>query len=192
MVDAGDSHSVTIAPLVVNASCAPVNADPTPPPATWGQFARQCRGAPPGACDNGRLCAPPPAPGFLRCISVLGSYDCAAPFFAPYTQPYVFYTGVQDTRTCSPCGCGAPPSGTSCAAKISLFSDGACLSAAIDAGSIGTTTPLCVDVPAGAPPGITLAVQPVDAHGACQPSGGDAGGAAAGLGAITFCCIPQS
>ena len=190
--DAGPCvQSLTIAPLTVKASCAPTHADPTPPPATWGRFARECRGAPPGACDDGQLCAPSPAPGFHRCVTLMGTYDCSAPFFAPYTEPHVFYTGLQDTRTCSPCGCGMPPSGSSCAAQVSVFSDSACSSTAIDAGSVGTTAPLCVDVTPGAAPGITLAVQPAATHGACQPSGGDAGGAAVGIGPTTFCCIPQ-
>lgn len=183
-------QSLTLAPLVASASCAPLDTDPTPTPATWGQFARECRGAPPGACDNDQLCAPPPAPGFHRCVSLMGAYDCTAPLFAPYTQPYVFYAGLQDTRTCAPCGCDAP-SGSSCAARISLFSDGACTSPAIDGGSVGTTAPLCVDLAAGATPSITLAMQPIEAHGACQPSGGDGGGAAIGLGPTTFCCMPS-
>jgi hypothetical protein len=181
--------SVTIAPLLGDASCAPVDPDPTPPPATWGQFAIACQGVPPGGCDNDWLCAPPPAPGFLRCVSLMGTYDCSEPFFAPYTKPYVFYEDLQDTRTCSPCGCGAP-SDTSCTATIAIFSDGTCTSAAIDAGSIGTASPVCVDVGAGVAPGVALAVQP-EVKSACEPSGGDAGGAAVGLGAMTFCCIPQ-
>ena len=197
VVNAGDmlcdggpcARSVTIAPLVLNAFCTPVDAHPTPSPATWAKFARECRGAPPGACADDRLCAPPPAPGFLRCVSLMGTYDCSAPFFAPYTEPHVFYAGLQDTRTCSPCGCGAP-TGSACAARISIFPDGACTSAAVDAGSVGTAAPVCVDVGPGPAPGIALAVQPVDAHGACQPSGGDAGGVAVGLGPTTFCCIP--
>ena len=166
-------QSVTIGPLAPNASCAPAEAEPTPPPLTWGQFARVCRGAPPGACSNDLLCVPPQAAGFLRCVSVVGVYDCSAPYFAPYTQTYVFYAGLDDARTCAPCGCGAP-TGASCSAAIALYADGACTSAATDAGSVGSAVPVCVDLDGGPAPGITLQVEPAE-HGACEPTGGDAG-----------------
>ena len=156
--------------------------------------ARVSRRSPGGdATTTSSLRSAPGARAFSGASPFAGhGYDCSASYLsknALHPALRLLHPGIDDTRTCSPCGCGAP-SGASCTATISIFPDGECTSAAIDAGSVGTAAPVCVNLDAGEAPAVALAVRLPDEPGACQPTGGDAGGAAVGTGATTFCCIP--
>jgi hypothetical protein len=181
-------QSLTIAPLaLVEAGCG-ASPGTAPPilPTTWGKAARSCHGVAAGECRGpSELCAPTVEPGYLRCLARDGDHACPA----PYTDEHRFFSGLDDTRGCSPCGCN-PPSGSTCTALVAAYADGAC-TAPIASVTVDTTKPACVDVlPAGAALGSKLASEPVYAPGACQASGGEPTGAAVPINPITICCLP--
>jgi hypothetical protein len=182
-------QSLTIAPLTLVESACGVSAG-TPPPTlpviTWGSAARSCHGVTAGTCAApSELCAPAAEAGYLRCLARDGDHACPA----PYTDDHRFFTGVDDTRACSPCACGAPL-GSTCAALVTAYADGAC-SAPIASVTVDTTKPACVDIlPSGAALGSKLAQEPLYGAGACAASGGEPTGAVVPTNPITICCLP--
>ena len=183
-------QSVTIAPLTLQESCAPV----TPPipkdhPSTWATFARACTWTPRGDCPSlGDVCLPaaPVPDGFRVCVSHEGDVDC--PSFGPYLDKHVFYEGVEDTRSCTPCACD-PPVGSTCEALISVFEDGVC-SSVVNVATATAAGPTCHDLPAGSALGSKSAGPATYTPGACAPSGGEPLGSAEPIGPVTFCCLP--
>src|SRR5262249_30193643 len=122
-------QSLTIAPLTVNETgCAPVQ-DPVPAdaPATWGTFARACKAASFDKCNDQHGLCVPVAPGFKRCAFHEGDVPCPTAQMGPYVEKYTFYGAVDDTRSCTPCTCGAPLL-SECSAEISVYEDAACMS----------------------------------------------------------------
>jgi hypothetical protein len=183
--------SITIAALTIaDAGCLPSQPAPPDDPPTWGTFARVCEGSAVGACADFDLCVPPPAPGFRTCVVQAGVEDCSEPWFAPYTEPHVFYQGFEDSRGCSPCTCGAPDGGT-CSAEVTIYTDGVCMSPMYYAAPIDAAEPYCIDVNAALAFGSKSASPPVYVPGNCQPAGGVPGGTATPTSPTTFCCIPQ-
>lgn len=182
-------QSVTIAPLAVNESgCAPVTQPvPKGSPSTWATFARACTGTPRGACASpAEMCSPVAPPGFRACVFTRGDLDC--PSFSPYRDKHVFYEGLDDTRGCTPCTCGAP-AGSTCSSLLSIYTDAAC-SALLDAITITSSTPQCHDLPPGSALGSKSAGPATYTPGACVPSGGEPVGAATPSQPVTFCCLP--
>lgn len=185
-------QSVTIGPLTLTEdACAPAS-QPVPLKATavWGTYGRACIGSTTGGCeDHGTTCAAVPevaSGGFLTCIFHEGDVEC--PEGSSYADKHVLYGGLDDTRACSPCGCGAPV-GSKCEALVSVYADGAC---GAELGAVTVTTeapePPCLPVPAGSPLGSKSAGPATYTPGACQASGGEPMGAAEPSGAATFCC----
>lgn len=181
-------QSLTVAPLSLVEGACGVSAGSPPPslPITWGKAARSCHGVTAGACAGpSELCAPAAEPGYLRCLARDGEHACPA----PYTDEHRFFSGLDDTRACSPCGCN-PPSGSTCTALVAAYADSAC-SAPIASITVDTTKPACVDIlPTGAALGSKLAAEPLYAPGACKASGGEPTGAALPINPITICCLP--
>lgn len=125
--------------------------------------------------------------GFRACIAAPADVDC--PASSPYTEKHLFYGGIDDTRGCMPCTCGAP-AGSICACSISIFSDAACsVPLPLDVG-VTSLAPSCHDVPAGSALGSKSAGPSTYAPGACAPSGGEPMGTAVPTGPATFCCLP--
>jgi hypothetical protein len=181
-------QSVTIAPLTVNESgCTPV-MQPVPEsyPSSWGTFARACTWAPHDGCaSQGDVCSPAAA-GFRACVATPGDVDC--PASSPYVDRHVFYGGIDDTRGCTPCTCGAP-TGSTCTGSIAIYSDAAC-SAQVFADLITSSGPSCIDVPAGSALGSKKAGPATYAPGACAANGGEPVGSAVPSQPVTFCCLP--
>jgi hypothetical protein len=180
-------QSLTVAPLTLAENPCAVSVEPVAAklPHTWGTAARSCHGVAYGPCaTSDEVCAPAAVPGFAQCLVRDGDRDCPA----PYTVRNVFYSGLTDTRVCTPCACGAPVGGA-CSALVSVYKDGACSS---PGGSIPVDAagPKCLDVPSGQALGSKLATEPVYAPGACQASGGEPMGQALPEGPSTYCCLP--
>jgi hypothetical protein len=186
------SLSIEAPALVVTAACTPRQAEPPPVPRLdpWQTRALACL---PGAyteCPDDRsTCMPspgqsgmPPPGGFLTCIFHEGDTSCEV----PYADKHVFYTGVDDTRDCTPCGCG-DPEGASCTVMASVYSDGAC-TALLGSNVISSTTAFCGVVPPGVALGSKSAEVIAAAPGACPPSGGEAVGEMTAAAPSTFCC----
>jgi len=182
-------QSVTIAPLTVKESgCAPVT-QPVPEnyPSNWATFARACEWAARGECATvGDLCSPVAA-GFRACVATPADVDC--PANSPYTEKHVFYGGIDDTRGCTPCTCGAP-AGSSCAGSISIFSDAACSALLLLDNAITSLAPSCHDLPTSPALGSKSAGPTTYTPGTCAPSGGEPLGTATPSGPVTFCCLP--
>jgi hypothetical protein len=159
------------------ATCSPSAQNPTLPAADWATNALACAPATAltrSGCGRGQVCAPE-AP-FAGEICILRDGDVPCPQ-GPYDDRRVYYTAIDDTRTCSACTCNAD-----CNYTWYVFdtSDATC------------STPLltltqendCVPVN---PSSGTIRVG-VDVTGTCQPGGGQPTGSAQGQGAVTVCC----
>lgn len=177
-------RSVTIGPVAVDDSCAPIGpAAPILPPVTWSTIALACTSGMSGPCaDPGTVCAPAGAEGFRQCVFHEGEVAC--PSFSPYSVQLVFHGGVDDTRGCAACTCG-PVTGSACSAKVSVYADGVC-----GAALVSTTGP-CRAVPPGVTLGSKSAVLEPYGSGTCEASDAGPTGSAPGSMAATFCCLPM-
>src|SRR5262249_5711969 len=126
--------SLTIAaPAVAEPGCTAIQP-PTPDGGLSKSYAVACIGQGPGACATGLFCVPP-ATGFHVCVAQQGDDDCPS---STYTEKHLAFAGVDDTRSCSVCTCGAP-SGGKCTARISIYADDACASSAVDVLTVDST-----------------------------------------------------
>ncbi len=154
------------------------------PPPAWKDPAWTCFPSSIGAgCDAPLTCVPP-ADGGAICVTRPGIHDDACP--VDYGDlAWVLYRGVDDTRTCSGCTCGAPtgdcsgaeirvedPSG-GCVGTGTLLTSGVCTTLPIHS-SMGTFA-----LESGLPGGL----QPT-----CTPSGGNPDGSLEPTSPLTVCC----
>jgi hypothetical protein len=176
--------SVSIdAPFPLGSTCQPASSQMVPP-VSWSADARACAPASPppqGSCGQGQVCPPSPDQGFVAgyCAAHDGDVPCPG---APYMARMVAYTGVDDTRACTKCGCDAPV-GETCAGVARSYgsSNGTC---AVQTQqdtlplACGTATNVKTDWSVDAAP----------SGGSCGTTGGQPSGAATPTGAVTFCC----
>jgi hypothetical protein len=191
-------QSISIAPLTISESACAPSVEPAVVPkdisSPWGTLARVCRGHAPGECgDPSELCTPSvtlasaaaSSESFAQCLSHEGDVACSG----AYSVKHVFYKNLVDNRTCSPCACDAP-TGSTCTALVSAYSDGTC-SSLVGTNTVDATKDACFDVlPAGQALLSKSVEAPVYAPGACQPSGGDITGEVIPTDPTTFCCLP--
>jgi hypothetical protein len=162
------------------ASCEPVAAqNPTVADATWKKEVRACSVATKlhiGGCAEGEVCAPKtPFSGDI-CVSKTGDVDCPN---AVYSAKHVYYKGMNDTRSCSPCGCDhdcsyawrTEAAGASCSAAFALGESDKCVAVSPSSGQIN------------------VGVQ-ISGTGACAATGGAPTGDAVATGPVTVCCQP--
>jgi hypothetical protein len=184
------------APRVLSGPCAPrtvaLPGTPQDEP-SWKTAARACVGtASPQCTDPALTCVPAPpeveAPlqPFLTCIFRDGEQECPE----GYPDQHVFYTGLDDTRGCTPCSCGEP-AGASCTVLASAFSDAAC-STLVVAALVRSDNPSCQGIVEGTALGSKSATVVNTVPGTCVPAGGEAIGGVAPTGAGTFCCRESS
>ena len=170
----------------VGGTCAPSTQTPTLP-VEWAEEVRACSaaGVAQGKCTTGQVCAWSAEASHKLCVWQKGDTTCpASP--SVYAEKHVYYGGIDDTRTCSACACGAAAAG-SCGA-VGVYAPGACTSLVIEAPS-GTCTAFPAAVPTGTE--IPLLWLPDRVTGrACAASGGAPSGSAAPADPTTFCCIP--
>jgi hypothetical protein len=157
----------------------------------WNTMARGCDvSLPQGPVERSRcLTDDPPPPGFRLCIFQPGEHVC--PDDEPgnvFTEQHVFYQGVEDDRTCSPCTCG-PPEGSMCKAKISIYENAACTDPALNQITISSVSSTCTDIQSpGQALGSKSAASTIYLPGKCAPMGGEESGAAIKLEPDTLCC----
>jgi hypothetical protein len=165
----------------VMATCSPSGGQATLPPPAWDAVGLACGGAAPGAgCAAGEICSPPPPSPFLpkACIFQAGSQVCPTAYPEKHT-----FSGVADSRACSPCTCSATQ--TTCSGTTTFYPDSACAQPAIDshaddggacAGVMGIVQGLRVD---------TTLMGPTT----CASAGGQPVGMLGPDGNVTtFCC----
>jgi hypothetical protein len=128
------------------------------------------------------VCVPVPSSPFQAsvCIEQLGDVPCP---LTGYTAKYVYYGGVADTRTCTPCSCGAVL-GASCAGSITQFQsmDGGCTTAQ----TIYNLPLACAPIQQPADLLLTLTAS----GGACKANTSAPTGSATPARPMTFCCTP--
>ncbi len=181
-------QSLTIGPLSLNEGGCTPSKPPAQSTPTWKTFVRACRRVPYEPCGASTgVCTATPPPGFRVCVYHNGDHNC--PGFSPYSEKHVIYDAFQDTRACGACTCSSP-SGSSCSAKVSIYTDGACSTLAY-ATTVTSSGPDCHDVPAGSPLGSKSATPPTYSPGACTPGGGEPMGAATPTNPSTYCCLPS-
>jgi hypothetical protein len=183
-------QSITFAPVVPSETgCASTAGPPEPGPVSWSSFARACKPADEDGCaGTGQRCVPPAPSGFRTCILQQGDVACPTDVMSAYTEHHTFYGGVSDLRSCSACACGAP-SGSGCAASVSLYTDGACADLLVSA-TAGAAGPVCAGVPPGSALGSESAAPPSYTPGACAPAGGIQAGGLSPVLPATLCCLP--
>lgn len=181
--------SITSAkPTVTGGSCTPSGGEPMLTPLAWAIHGKACGDAPPGGgCGMGMVCQPKTQPPFLPglCIYKGGDNSCPA---GAFTEKHLFFEDAVDTRACSACTCGAP-SGASCDATITLYSDQTLNTCTTQVTSFSAGT--CANV-SGNPALVgRKATITAPTGGACAASGGgQPTGALTPSNATSFCCIP--
>jgi hypothetical protein len=177
-------------PIVTGGTCAPQGGQANLPAEQWALVGKGCSGAlPGGGCSAGKVCQPVSPLPFLPGLCVVKPGDNNCPMGSPFSDKHVFYEGVNDTRTCSACQCGAP-SGSSCDVTIEVFGDQAVNVCNTQLVSFAAGT--CANLVGN--PGIfgrkaTITKPPNG--GSCGVTGGGApSGSITPTNATTFCCIP--
>jgi hypothetical protein len=178
------AHLALGAAIADAGTCAPASSVQVPSP-TWFRLARLCASAPmdPGLCPSG-TCVSAPTAGFEDdyCITSPGDTPCPA---TGYTVSHTsddagssYYTGADDSRGCTPCGCETP-SGLSCSANVSTYADRAC----------GMPIPYsgCMATDPG-PMSAQVATAAVGGSCASVPGGGQPTGSLRATGPYTVCC----
>lgn len=162
--------------------CTPGGGTPSVPPATFEDEARVCgANAFGGGCDAGSVCMPSPGSPFSDkpCILQKGDHTCPG---TPYSQKTLIYEDVTDTRSCSTCSCG-DPTGMSCTAVTTVYSDFNCTLGMIEVPHDGS----CTETNYG--PGSWRFDFTVDG-GSCTASSVNATGQATPGEPTTICCMP--
>jgi hypothetical protein len=152
---------------------------------TTASFAQRVRACAPGSslvrggCDDGELCAP--AAPFTGPVCIVQAGDHACPSGA-YSQRSVAYTGIDDTRACSPCACARD-----CSYDYFVYdpADLTCSSAPLVDETAGHGCPLVTPSAGKVRVGVSVA-----GTGSCSASGGSPTGSAQGSDPVTICCAP--
>lgn len=172
------------------ASCTPAKSM-TRPPAEWGEVGRACR-APTTSkgCEPGFVCAPRPSDPYLPnlCIMKIGAGDLDCPEGA-YSEKYLLYKDVIDTRDCTDCQCGTA-TGVRCDGKLSVYGDlHGCTNqeVTISSGSCGDFLPPQLDEDGDLVKSFRFAAEP---KATCSPSGGQPTGSIEPDKPQTICCMP--
>jgi hypothetical protein len=184
------SVSVEVYESAGTQTCAPSGVVPVP--AGFNAAAATCGALDGGAgsCAGGERCIVAPRGGFVSnkyCVVQVGNVPCPGGL---YVDRHLYYTQQNDSRTCSPCSCGAH-GGASCSAAglaINAYEDTSCATNAEAMNAGGGCGTITLDAGATA-----LALQAglgLDSVGACPPSGGAPSGSATPLNPTTVCCTP--
>jgi hypothetical protein len=181
------------APGVTTGACTPREERDPPVPSVvpWTVTALACAPNAHASCNrDGRLCVPepagrlPPPDGFRTCIYHPDEVPCPE----AYPVQRVFYSGVEDTRACSPCACGEPE-GASCTILATAYNDDACQGLVVSS-MVSSVIDFCgVLVPGTGLGSKSAEVLDID-PGTCTPSGGAPTGGVKPTGPSTFCCLP--
>ncbi len=149
------------------------------PPVQWDATVRSCKlpGSAVACADGGGVCTPLPPDDFEAnlCVYKQGASDCPA---GEYAVKRTFFSGVEDTRGCSNCSCGAAP--TTCDGAMLVFAEADCAGdyvAAVQANN-GCT----------AATGNSVAMELDTLSGCPVTSDSTPEGDVAPTGEFTFCC----
>ena len=188
--------SVTIGPLTLTETTCAVSTLATPKSAgegmgKWATVAIACQGVVDSDSNHcptsAEVCSPyaKPPPSFRECIYHEGDVDCPS----AYPNKSVFYSDVDDQRSCTPCACEAAQ-GSECTGDVTLNETNTCaetpltLSAPLD-----TSSSQCYPLHTGMALASKSATIITYSPGACAPTGGEVTGTVTPTGPSTFCCL---
>ncbi len=161
------------------ASCMETSSE-TIPPVSWTAEIATCRlPTVTPMCDGGEICIPPLPEGFESnwCLYKDGDAECPA---GPYSNKTVFWTDVDDTRTCSTCACGSSGMASCGDIEIYVYADPDCAGEPV---ASVPATEQCVDA-TGQSVAMSAAAEPQCLVTQMSEPEGDV----AATGAFTFCC----
>ncbi|MDC3956119.1 hypothetical protein [Polyangium jinanense] len=154
--------------------CTPAPTTTLPEPSSQSAV-RACGGASTdGVCEDGLLCVPEPVTPFRICVVRGGEHPCPP----GYPDRAIHYEGVNDTRACTECTCGAPAD-AKCSASVQGYSD-ACATA--------TSALVTDDQCTSSFSYYTYTTPEVTEPGACPPGTVEPTGTVELADPITFCC----
>lgn len=185
--------AIQVGPVVVSGgTCTATMQMPDVPPVAWGKAGEACGGAMPTGkgCNGTAQCLPKPHAPFETGLCVYMDGDNACPP-GQFSEKHLFYTGTNDTRTCSDCSCDAPAGGT-CSATITVYSDGTIDTCNTLIATLNPTTAAgdCKNIAGNPQVGSRKAVFSQVTGGNCQATGGQPSGTATPTTPRTYCCIP--
>jgi len=179
--------------LATGGACIPKSSgSPFFPPVQWDTRMRACGDPSPNGrgCGAG-TCVPRQKDPFAAqlCVYQRGNLACPA---GPYSSNRrVYFTGVQDTRTCSDCECTAP-SATMCTGTMRLYTDQNCSVDETILSNVSECSALAPDPTPPPPPYVTLRsaiyTGAAEATGFCSPRPSTPSGSVAASDPITLCC----
>ncbi len=161
------------------ASCMKTSSE-TIPPVSWTAEIATCRlPTVTPMCDGGEICLPPLPEGFESkwCLYKDNDVDCPA---GPYSKKTVFWTDVDDTRTCSTCACGTPGAASCEDTEVFVYEDLDCAGEPI---ASVPATGQCVEATGQSVAPSSAAEPQCPVTQASEPEGD-----VTPTGAFTFCC----
>jgi hypothetical protein len=141
------------------------------------------------SCGLTTNCIAPPPTNYKLCF-VANDIDVAVSCPDGWTDQYVGWRDVIDTRVCSACTCGSPE-GAYCEVGASVYADDACGN---ERGSIvlpSNEDAKCVDLPVGTALGSKTAEILSYQEGICAPSKSEIVGELELQRPVTYCCLPS-
>lgn len=176
-------------PTVTGGACMAQGGASDQLPPDWEAVGLACSvAAKGGGCDAGGVCQPKTAMPFRSglCIYRSGEHMCPG---GGFSEQFVYYEKVDDTRACSPCECDTP-TGATCDATIKIYSDAAVNSCVNEIASFNAGG--CANLTNNPTVFGRKAVITGPTGGMCnvKAGGGQAMGALTPANPRTFCCIP--
>ena len=157
-------------------SCDPQSAAIVPPTSWTTQVAGCSLAEPPALCGGGTCVPQTDDPALRLCVWAEGDVACSGDVF---TERQVLHQGVDDSRSCSECECGDPEG--SCTASFNLRSGDNCTAGSPGSAPDGECLPIMT-------PARSVEMTFDAPAVACAPSGGEPGGSATPIDAVTICC----
>jgi hypothetical protein len=166
---------------VTGGSCTASGGSPTLPVSTWSMNARTCayNASTGGTCASGTCYAPVSAPFANTCVYQTGDTVCPSAFMTKH----LYYTGVDDSRSCTSCSCGSATG--SCSGSLTAWHNASC-SDFPDIASISEGS--CQEINTAFYDSKSLQANLSVTGGSCPASGGAPTGGAVQADPITVCC----
>ena len=181
----------TPALVVTSGGCSASQQSPTVPTPAWAEVAQACGDPTPGTgCTSGDTCLPVPQAPYRTGLCIMQPGNVGSCPAGPFSDLHVFYTGVDDTRSCSACTCGNPSG--SCSATISVYSAGTANTCTSLAATLHPTSASgdCANLTGNPTISGRSATFSSVTGAVCPSGGGQPTGAASPSGGTSFCCIP--
>lgn len=201
--------AVEVTSVSVSGTCTAAStgqADiPTP---DWTNEVRACGDAATTGkgCGTDGMCVPVPSAPFANSACIYKTGDTACP--SPFSSKHLVHQNSQDTRSCTPCTCGALTGGSCSGGTVTAYTAPGCAAGAQTL-TVGGSCNDIVDDPTPNPavpgqcenPPGSGNTNPADSRSvlytgasvsgtpACPPAGGVVSGAATAIDPITFCCL---